>query len=94
MRHPILCPEFDLIKLNYVLANLLVRNINELRYPLPKKVTAIEQSEHDLHRDREYHKITHEEVHPNLNGGPPIRKRITHGYKRPAPHVQGWSTWT
>lgn len=52
------------------------------------QVTAIEQSEHDLHRDREYHKITHEEVHPNLNGGPPIRKRITHGYKRPAPHVQ------
>ena len=53
-------------------------------------MTAIEESAHDLHRDREYHKVTHEEVHPNLNGGPPLRKRITHGYKRPAPHVQGW----
>jgi len=52
------------------------------------QVTAIEESAHDLHRDREYHKVTHEEVHPNLNGGPPLRKRITHGYKRPAPHVQ------
>ena len=73
---------------------MIRKTTRELRYSLQKKVTAIEQSEHDLHRDREYHKITHEEVHPNLNGGPPLRKRITHGYKRPAPHVQGWTIRT
>ncbi len=52
------------------------------------QVTDTEHSIHDLLRDKESHKVTHEEVHANPNGGPPLVKRISHGYKRPAPHVK------